>query len=179
MPEQMEDWASLMLSGSGLAPLGPDSRAGARSEAECRDAAAKQARALGIPPGKGEALLSALLLWNDHLDASHAISQSLHDADGSLLHGWMHRREPDYFNAKYWVRQTGRHPIYPSLAEAAAAALDNAPELRDRLVKAGGWDASGMVEAVEAALGGRRQDWIQPLQEVQRLETLLLLRSLG
>jgi len=179
MSDHTEDWASLMLDGNGLARLGPESRAGARLERECRDLAAKQTQALGIPSDKGQVLLAALLLWNDHLGASHSISQSLHGADGSLLHGWMHRREPDYFNAKYWVRQTGRHPLYPALAEAAAAALDNAPDLRDRLVKAGCWDAGGMVEAVEAALGGRRKEWIQPLQEVQRLEVLLLLRSLG
>ncbi|MBI1923612.1 hypothetical protein HYR99_05125, partial [Candidatus Poribacteria bacterium] len=48
------------------------------------------------------AVQSGLLLWNDALDISHTISQRIENTTGSYWHGIMHRREPDYSNAKYW-----------------------------------------------------------------------------
>ena len=33
----------------------------------------------------------------------------------------MHRQEPDGFNAKYWLRQVGDHPIFAPLSQAARA----------------------------------------------------------
>ncbi|MEM6691357.1 MAG: hypothetical protein AAF664_18160 [Planctomycetota bacterium] len=53
------------------------------------------------------AIRSAVLLVAGELDASHDISQSLHDSLGSYLHGIMHRREGDFSNAKYWFARAG------------------------------------------------------------------------
>ena len=67
--------------------------------------------ALDAPP----AVRSALHLWNDSLERCHALAQDLHDPTGSYLHGVMHRREPDYDNARYWFRKVGAHPVFALL----------------------------------------------------------------
>jgi len=64
------------------------------------------------------ACCAALWLRFDFLDKSHQISQALDTAEGSFWHGVMHRREPDFTNAKYWFRRCGQHEIYGPLAEA-------------------------------------------------------------
>lgn len=63
--------------------------------------------------------LAAIWLVAGDLDASHTISQSIDDADGSFWHGIMHRREGDYGNAKYWFRRVGKHPVLDQLAQGA------------------------------------------------------------
>ena len=62
-----------------------------------------------------QAFFSGLWLGHDFLDQSHNLSQDLHTQEGSYWHGIMHRREPDYSNAKYWFRRVGRHPIFDAV----------------------------------------------------------------
>ena len=79
-----------------LPGLGPDQRPSVRSIAEL----GQTVNALCLSPSTASLARSAALLWHDYLDASHDVSQDLLSADGSFLHGIMHRREPDYSNAK-------------------------------------------------------------------------------
>ncbi len=105
----------------------------------------------------GKAVKSGLLLWNDDLDSSHTISQSLQGPTGSYWHGIMHRREPDYSNAKYWFHQFGEHPIFPELKEAAVAVAGHL-ELEEWQIKIESsyeWNAIQFIDWCQDAGGGR------------------------
>lgn len=122
-----------------------------------------------------EACLAGLWLLYDFLDESHTISQSLHTLEGSYWHGIMHRREPDYENAKYWFRRVPKHPIHDELAagarELAAAAELDPPAQYLRAQQS--WDAFQFVDLCRLASAGRSSS--TPLcRQVQRLEWQLL-----
>ena len=49
-------------------------------------------------------------LWydlNGDWDTAHAIIQEIPDRHASWIHAYLHRKEPDIWNAKYWYRRAG------------------------------------------------------------------------
>ncbi len=97
------------------------------------------------------ACLAGLWLWAGELDTSHQISQKLDTPEGAFWHGIMHRREPDYGNAKYWFRRVGAHPIFPQLS-ADAATLAGQYSIAPRWVGTpGDWDPFAFVDLCEQA----------------------------
>ena len=130
----------------------------------------------------GDAIRSGLLLWNDALDESHNISQGLANQTGSYWHGIMHRREPDYSNAKYWFGRTGAHPIFPQIREHALAIFNETSNPSDALAHIAqtiqaeeNWDAYQFIDWCQAAEDGADADVTRFLQQVQAEEIKLLL----
>ena len=132
----------------------------------------------------GDAVQSGLLLWNDALDASHTISQNIESRTGSYWHGIMHRREPDYSNAKYWFGRAGVHSIFPELRERALTLLQSSSTESGSLAdytqvieEAEDWDAFRFVDWCQVADGDRStpEDVKTFLQAVQVEEIKLLL----
>lgn len=132
--------------------------------------------------------LSGMHLWNDSLDASHAISQDIHTPDGSYWHAIMHRMEGDYWNSKYWYNRAGNHPVFPELHQAVcemakepgvleSVETDRAKSDLEALVGSNKWSSDRFVDAVERQMEQERHDAaVALLERIQWLETALLLR---
>lgn len=159
-----------LITQPGPAALGPDSRPGILAQADLNRALDESFLRHGRP-AKAEFIRALLLLWHDHLDASHVISQGIENPDGSLAHGIMHRREPDYWNSKYWFRRVGQHPCFADLAKRAKPLLAGDARLAAQLLPRGEWDAFAFVDAVEAAAGKPATDARhQLLRQLQQAE---------
>jgi hypothetical protein len=68
------------------------------------------------PPAQARPLLRAL--WLDQrgdFDGAHAIAQEVDDADGALVHAYLHRKEGDLSNARYWYGRARVTPARQSL----------------------------------------------------------------
>ncbi len=117
---------------------------------------------------------AAMYLYHDFLDESHALSQDLHTPEGSYWHGILHRREPDFDNAKYWFRKVGTHPIFGPLRDEAARLAAAKPDTAAGfLIDQPQWDPLAFVDLCEAVLA-ERAGYMHLCQLIQRREWELL-----
>lgn len=163
-----------LLVTSELPELGPGPRPGVRSQTELETELRPLLQAAGLPRVTGDLIRSLVMLWHDHLDTSHTISQGIENPDGSLLHAIMHRREPDFWNSKYWWRRVGQHPCFTQLAGQAAKLLEARADTSTskRWMARGDWDPFAFVDACEAAsrLPATSSE-VQLLRESQKIES--------
>ena len=128
-----------------LPSLGPQTRKASLSIEQCEAKTTETLQNADANESSAKLVLSAALLWHDHLDESHSISQSIHSPDGSYLHAIMHRREPDYSNAKYWFHKVGNPPAYIQLKERTKTPLANSTVSE---LTRGKWDPFAMLDVV-------------------------------
>jgi len=173
--DRHERWKSFktLIATSDLPDLGPRPRGSRFSLPELTGKLDSFLAQTPLSPEAESLLRSAALLWHDHLDASHEISQGIHNADGSFLHGIMHRREPDYGNAKYWFHRVGHHSCFPECARKVALLLQASArkEMAGRLLPDGVWDPSAFIDLCEEAAELAPEDSTRrTLQTIQRIE---------
>lgn len=171
-----------------LPDLGPGPRPARMSLAELNRAVSGFLRETEAASNPEPPVRAAALLWHDYLDESHSISQNIHGADGSFLHGIMHRREPDYPNAKYWFHRVGDHPCFPEIARGVVRLLETAEisgerppkEWAEHLVPGGRWDPLAFIDACQAVAQRSPAETADAtvLRDIQQIEFDALLRHI-
>lgn len=121
------------------------------------------------------ACISGLWLLHDFLDESHTISQSISTTTGSYWHGIMHRREPDYSNAKYWFRRVGQHPIFDALNRQAGELIadQTADTPLSFLPQQAAWDSIAFVDLCQSA-SSPQETTADCVRKIARVEWQLL-----
>ncbi len=165
--------ASALLASSEPPCLGPEKRAGTLAAAEIKNHLRTAAES--EIPETFDLTFAVLLLWHDHLDQAHTITQDIPSSDGSYLHGIVHRREPDYGNAKYWFRRVGRHPIFDELGAEISALPQNQST---RVISEGRWDPIAFVDLCAVLAGTKDAVREKVARQIQAMEFHVLLRHL-
>jgi hypothetical protein len=154
-----------------LALGGEGSRATDLAPKRCSSEAARselkkwKARVLFPQARSPEGALAGLYTYFSCFDEAHGIAQDLHTKDGSYWHGILHRQEPDAGNSAYWFRQTGKHPVFPALRDAAAQlGYETGAQ----------WDPFGFIDFCESARLRPRSDKDVSAMQVQLVEWQLL-----
>ncbi len=166
-----------LLSREVFAPLGPGTpEKAARPALAALDVAAVARGCTVHDVDMAQCCVSALWLRFNFLDESHSLSQGIATPSGSYCHGIMHRREPDYANAKYWFRRVGEHPIFDRLAASVAKLAGN--ELSMPAIVAMGrqspWDPFLFVDLCAAIAGRDERESEQLCRRIADLEWWLL-----
>lgn len=139
-------------------------------------------------PDDAVALKAGLWQMNGFLDQSHELAQSVEggcrEKAGDYWHAIMHRREPDYSNAKYWFRRVGSHGIHAFLARDADGILSACPSpaaahWRDKITGNSWekWNPLAFVDLCEQVEKKDDPELSLAARQIQLIEMVLLLKS--
>ncbi len=132
-----------------------------------------------IDPSIPAAIEAGLFQMNDCLEESHHCSQSIEGEGthrcGDYWHAIMHRREPDFGNAKYWFRQVGRHPVFEELPGIAKRVIEKRQTTELNKLVGTNWDPFVFVDFCEQHAGYEESPAALALREIQGWEMSLLL----
>lgn len=84
------------------------------------DAEISDARPVASPP-MFSLVRAGLLYALDAIDESHRIIQAVDGDESAYCHGMVHRREGDFYNARYWFSRAGTLSSFGSIHRAASA----------------------------------------------------------
>ena len=155
--------------------LGPGPRPGVQTRSELESKLREILDSSDLPEQNQQLIRALILLYHDHLEPAHALAQEIETPDGAFVHGIMHRREPDYGNAKYWFRRVGNHPAFPAIAGEVLKSFDRQKDrtMLNRLVPKDVWDAFAFVDLCQEAAAQPAEE--ASLRKIQAIETKVLL----
>lgn len=81
------------------------------------DLSSFRASTLNDAPAASMSLPLQALWWDAKGDWSkaHECAQADHGSDGAAVHAYLHRKEPDLANARYWYNRANRTPATGTL----------------------------------------------------------------
>ncbi len=156
-----------------LPPLGPGPRTGVEPVSALNKALEKIFSASRFHEQRQQLIRALVFLWHDHLDEAHTIAQDINNADGAFVHGIMHRREPDYSNAKYWFRRVQQHGAFPGIARRVSTMPDRT--ILNKLLPNNQWDPFAFIDCCQESSERRATGLEKSLQEIQRVEAETLM----
>jgi hypothetical protein len=124
---------------------------------------------------------AAVLLWHDHFEPAHELAQEMEGPDGSLLHGILHRREPDPSNARYWFRRVGtNHRSFECIVVKVKLALLGARVdlIAKQIIPNDKWNPLAFVDFVEDALRREDPEYDRLFRQIQAAEIHCFLATL-
>jgi hypothetical protein len=115
--------------------------------------------------------MAGLWMYFGRFEESHNIAQDIRSAEGSYWHALLHRQEPDNWNAKYWLRRVGAHPVHGTLSQA----LPELPAVQESgLPLPSGWDPVWFADLFDAAANDRNHRYRAAVEAIQLCEWQLL-----
>ena len=178
-PEQLHEIHTIIATPD-LPDLGPKVRADIKASDQLKrelEAIPSYAR---LTNGTQALIYASALLWHDHLKEAHRIVQDDASTEAAFIHGIVHRREPDYSNAKYWFHRVGAHATFPTIAARVEKLLaGHQAETSPAFISGGAWQPMPFIDACEKVAHRPQTDpEVKLLQQIQWIEFKILLEHL-